>query len=155
DVVPIIGDVADGQRVRQIFAEYRPTYVFHAAAYKHVPMMEANVSEAVRNNVFGTLTVVRAAADFEARKFVLISTDKAVNPSSVMGASKRIAERIVLASREMDGGNTDCRAVRFGNVLGSEGSVEPVFQRQIVAGGPVPVTPPETNRYVMSHYVAA
>jgi len=148
--VPGLADVADAPRVRQIFPQSRPTYVFHAAAYKHVPMMEANMSEAVRNNVFGTLTVVRSAADFEARKFVLNSTDKAVNPSSVMGATKRIAERIVLASRATDGGRTDCRAVRFGNVLGSEGSVVPVFQRQIAAGGPVTVTHPEMTRYFMT-----
>ncbi|HEX6964403.1 MAG TPA: nucleoside-diphosphate sugar epimerase/dehydratase [Gemmatimonadaceae bacterium] len=150
DVVPVIGDVADPERLEHVFSTYRPDYVFHAAAYKHVPMMEANVTEAVRNNVFGTLWVAEAAARHGAKKFVLISTDKAVNPSSVMGTTKRLAERIVLGWPALCASSTDFRAVRFGNVLGSDGSVVPLFKKQLAAGGPLTVTDPGVTRYFMS-----
>jgi len=150
DLVPVIGDVTIEERVAQVFELYRPDYVFHAAAYKHVPMMETNAVEAVRNNVLGTLRVAECAARYGARKFVLISTDKAVNPSSIMGATKRVAERIVLGWPSLLASDTDFRAVRFGNVLGSDGSVVPLFKRQLAAGGPLTVTHPEVSRYFMT-----
>ncbi len=150
EVIPIIADVTDPRRVERIFADFRPATVFHAAAYKHVPMMESNLEEAVRNNVMGTFYVARSAVRHQAAKFVLISTDKAVRPSSVMGASKRVAERLVLGWPEFRRSPTDFRAVRFGNVLGSQGSVIPVFRQQIANGGPVTVTHPEMQRYFMT-----
>jgi FlaA1/EpsC-like NDP-sugar epimerase len=150
EVVPVIADVTDRARVDQIFAAHRPHFVFHAAAYKHVPLMEHNVGEAVRNNVFGTMCVAEQAAQYGAEKFVLISTDKAVRPSSVMGATKRIAERIVLGWPRLARSATDFRAVRFGNVLGSDGSVIPLFKRQLARGGPLTVTHPEVTRYFMT-----
>jgi FlaA1/EpsC-like NDP-sugar epimerase len=150
DVVAAMGDVTDGNRVEHVFARYRPDYVFHAAAYKHVPMLEANVREAVRNNVLGTRNVAESAIRHDVRKFVLISTDKAVNPSSVMGATKRIAERILLGSAQCRTASTEFRVVRFGNVLGSDGSVIPLFQRQLAAGHPLTVTHPEVRRYFMT-----
>ncbi len=148
DVVrAIIGDVTDRLRVRQVMDQYRPDLVFHAAAHKHVPLMEHNPCEAVKNNVFGTAVVANAALEYGVERFILISTDKAVNPSSVMGATKRIAERIL---HGMNGhGATRFAAVRFGNVLGSNGSVLPRFIEQIKAGGPVTVTHPEIRRYFM------
>lgn len=149
ELVPIVADVTDAMEMEEIFARHRPHYVFHAAAYKHVPLMERNVREAVRNNVFGTLYVAIAAAKHDVCKFVLISTDKAVHPSSVMGATKRIAERIVLGWPELRRSGTDFRAVRFGNVLGSDGSVIPVFKKQLAAGGPLTVTHPDVTRYFM------
>lgn len=150
EVVPVIADVTDGERIERVIAEYGPAYVFHAAAYKHVPLMEANLEEAIRTNVLGSFHVARSAARHGATRFVLISTDKAVRPSSVMGASKRIAERIVLGWPELRRSGTDFRAVRFGNVLGSTGSVVPVFRKQIAAGGPVTVTHAEMMRYFMT-----
>jgi FlaA1/EpsC-like NDP-sugar epimerase len=150
EVIPIIGDVTDAKRMEQVFAEYRPDFVFHAAAYKHVPLCEGNLAEAMRNNVLGTLQVADCAARSGAKRFVLISTDKAVNPSSIMGASKRLAERIVLAWPSLASSETDFRSVRFGNVLGSEGSVIPLFKKQLAAGGPLTVTHPEVRRYFMS-----
>lgn len=150
DVIPIIGDVTDAQRMEEVFSTYSPDYVFHAAAYKHVPLCEGNLAEALRNNVLGTLEVADCAVRHNARRFVLISTDKAVNPSSIMGASKRLAERIVLAWPSLAASGTDFRAVRFGNVLGSEGSVIPLFKKQLAAGGPLTVTHPEVRRYFMS-----
>lgn len=149
-VVPIIADVTDRDRLDRVFAEHRPDYVFHAAAYKHVPMMEANLSEAIRNNVLGTLNVAECAHRHAVEKLVLISTDKAVYPSSVMGATKRVAERMILGLDEFAHSRTDFRAVRFGNVLGSDGSVVPLFKRQIAAGGPVTVTDPAVTRYFMT-----
>jgi len=150
EVVPIVADIVDHTRLSDVFATYRPEFVFHAAAYKHVPMMEANVSEAIRNNVFGTLNVATQAAQCKVRRFVLISTDKAVKPSSVMGASKRITERVVLGWPLLRSSGTDFRAVRFGNVLGSDGSVVPLFKRQIAQGGPITLTHPDVTRYFMT-----
>ncbi len=149
-IVRLAGDVKDTARMAQVFAEHRPEVVFHAAAYKHVPLMEVgNAWQAVRNNVLGTLVVARAARDAGAERFVLISTDKAVNPTNVMGATKRMAEMICEVLQN-GGGATRFHIVRFGNVLGSTGSVIPKFQSQIAHGGPVTVTHPEVNRYFMS-----
>lgn len=146
-VIAAIGDVTDAKRVEDVFATHAPQLVFHAAAHKHVPLMEGNPCEAVKNNVAGTLTVVDAARRHAVERFVLISTDKAVNPSSVMGATKRVAELIVQA-RSLDSA-TRFVTVRFGNVLGSNGSVIPRMVEQIRAGGPVTVTHPEIRRYFM------
>ncbi len=146
--VAIPGDVTDSRRVHDVFAEYRPEVVFHAAAYKHVPLMEAHPREAVKNNVTGTRIVAEAADRHRAARFTLISTDKAVSPSSVMGVTKRVAETIV---REMSERSPTCFSiVRFGNVLGSNGSVVPRFLEQIGAGGPVTVTHPEMRRFFMT-----
>lgn len=143
-----IADIRDKLRINSIFQKHRPGVVFHAAANKHVPLMELHPAEAIKTNVFGTRNVAEAAGRFEAKIFVMISTDKAVNPSSVMGASKRMAELIV--GQENMVGKTIFTAVRFGNVLGSSGSVVPLFNRQIAAGGPVTVTHPEMKRYFMT-----
>ena len=143
-----IASIRDRERMRQLFATYRPDVVFHAAAHKHVPLMENSPQEAIRNNVFGTLNLVQAADEFQVKKFLLISTDKAVNPTSVMGASKRLCEMILQSMKGRSG--TDFVAVRFGNVLGSNGSVVPLFQRQIAAGGPVTVTDKRIIRYFMT-----
>ncbi|CAM3875976.1 polysaccharide biosynthesis protein [Castellaniella denitrificans] len=149
-IVRLAGDVKDESRMAQVFVEHRPQVVFHAAAYKHVPLMEVgNAWQAVRNNVLGTLVVARAARDAGAERFVLISTDKAVNPTNVMGATKRVAE-MVCEVLQNGPGTTRFHVVRFGNVLGSTGSVIPKFQAQIAHGGPVTVTHPEINRYFMS-----
>jgi FlaA1/EpsC-like NDP-sugar epimerase len=137
-----IGDIRNRRRLDEIFAHHSPDSIFHAAAYKHVPMMESQVFEAVENNVFGTLTVVRAAGDARVRDFVLISSDKAVRPTNVMGATKRVAELIAQ--------HAGYSMVRFGNVLGSSGSVIPRFRRQIEMGGPVTVTHPEMRRFFMT-----
>ncbi len=150
DVVPIVADITNRRRMRDVFAHQRPDVVFHAAAYKHVPLCEDNVLEAVRNNVLGTLTLAACAARFKTRKFILISSDKAVNPTSVMGTTKRVAERITLGWPRFRQSSTDFRAVRFGNVLGSDGSVVPVFKKQIAEGGPITVTHPDVRRYFMS-----
>lgn len=150
---PEIGDIRDARRVEEIFRDYAPRSVYHAAAYKHVPLMEAHLFEAVTNNVFGTRNVARAAAESGVRDFVLISSDKAVRPANVMGATKRLAELVVLSLAGA------CRtrfvAVRFGNVLGSSGSVVRVFQEQIARGGPVTVTHPEMRRFFMTTPEAA
>ena len=185
EIVPYLGDVCDLPRVEQVFREAQPQVVFHCAAHKHVPLMEHNPCEAVKNNVFGTKAIADAAAAHRAQSFVLVSTDKAVNPTSIMGATKRFAELYVqslnspwpvgpsfLVPGPLQGGTessidstkdhgqrtkeqtaarrTRFVAVRFGNVLGSSGSVVPIFQRQIEAGGPVTVTHPQMKRYFMT-----
>ena len=147
-IEPLIADVRDRERIDRIFDQYRPQVIFHAAAHKHVPLMEIQPDEAVRNNVFGTKNVVEAAHQFKAEMFILISTDKAINPTSVMGATKRVAE-LILQNMNRNS-KTIYAAVRFGNVLGSRGSVVPLFQRQIRAGGPVTITHPEMKRYFMT-----
>lgn len=150
EVLPVIGDVTDARLMDRLFARTLPEYVFHTAAYKHVPLMEWNASEAVRNNVMGTFCLASCANQYGVSKFVLISSDKAVRPSSVMGATKRLSERIVLGWPEFRSSHTDFRAVRFGNVLGSTGSVIPLFERQIARGGPVTVTHPGMMRYFLT-----
>ena len=147
DFVPVVGDILDVNTLREIFALHRPTSVFHAAAYKHVPMMEKNCFQAVVNNIFGTYNVALVARQFDAEDFVMISSDKAVNPTNVMGVSKRVAELIILALQH---NQTRFISVRFGNVLGSSGSVLPIFEQQIAAGGPVTVTDPNAKRYFMT-----
>lgn len=147
DCVHIIGDILDVTLLREVFGLYRPSSVFHAAAYKHVPVMEKNCFQAVTNNIFGTYNVALVAKQFHADNFVLISSDKAVNPTNVMGVSKRAAELITLA---LQGNRTRFLAVRFGNVLGSNGSVGPIFEAQIADGGPVTVTHPDAKRYFMT-----
>jgi FlaA1/EpsC-like NDP-sugar epimerase len=146
--LPEIADVRDRDRVRQVFATYRPQVIFHAAAYKHVPMMEAHPQEAVRTNVLGTGVLAEVSAELGAEMFVLISTDKAVNPSSVMGATKRVAEMLVRRLNETSA--TRFVAVRFGNVLGSRGSLIPILEEQIRRGGPITVTHPHMERYFMT-----
>jgi FlaA1/EpsC-like NDP-sugar epimerase len=147
-VVPVLADVRDRTRMRDVMRTHRPAIVFHAAAHKHVPLMEWNIAEAVTNNVIGTRNVVEAAAEANVAQFVLVSTDKAVRPTSVMGATKRVAEQLVQEVGEAGGRNFF--SVRFGNVLGSRGSVVPNFLRQIAGGGPVTVTHPEMRRYFMT-----
>jgi len=149
DLRVLIGSVRDEARVRAVFEAQRPEIVFHAAAHKHVPLMETSPNEAVKNNVFGTLNVARAADEFGVRRFVMISTDKAVNPTNVMGATKRICEMIVQTFGRRSR-HTEYVAVRFGNVLGSNGSVIPLFKKQIAAGGPVTVTHKDIIRYFMT-----
>ncbi|MDD4583981.1 MAG: nucleoside-diphosphate sugar epimerase/dehydratase [Eubacteriales bacterium] len=144
----IIGTVREAARLESVFKEYRPDIVFHAAAHKHVPLMEQNPLEAIKNNVFGTLNAAQLSDRYQVEKFILISTDKAVNPTSIMGATKRIAE-IIIQMQNKDS-NTTYSAVRFGNVLGSRGSVVPLFKKQIEAAGPVTVTHPEIMRYFMT-----
>lgn len=149
DIVPIIADVKDKERMEEIMDKYKPFVVYHAAAHKHVPLMEYNPEEAVQNNIFGTKNTAEAAKKAKVRKFVMVSTDKAVNPPNVMGATKRVAEMVIQSLNDEDG-TTDFVAVRFGNVLGSRGSVIPLFKKQIEAGGPVTVTHPEMTRYFMT-----
>ena len=154
DAPTIVANITNKARMRAIFDEYRPEYVFHAAAYKHVPMMEDNVSEAIQNNVLGTKVLADLAVEYRVNRFVMVSTDKAVNPSNVMGCSKRICEIYVQAlARKIQkdkSAPTQFITTRFGNVLGSNGSVIPLFRKQIAAGGPVTVTHPEIIRYFMT-----
>ncbi|MDQ0413819.1 nucleoside-diphosphate sugar epimerase/dehydratase [Mesobacillus stamsii] len=148
EIVPVIGDVQDRERMFEVIEEHAPDVVYHAAAHKHVPLMEYNPREAVKNNVFGTKNVAEAADTFGVGTFVLVSTDKAVNPTNVMGSTKRIAEMII---QKLDqASETKFVAVRFGNVLGSRGSVIPLFKKQIQAGGPLTVTHPDMTRYFMT-----
>jgi FlaA1/EpsC-like NDP-sugar epimerase len=149
DLIPILASVRDEANIRKILQTWRPDTIYHAAAYKHVPLVEHNPAEGIKNNTFGTLTVARAARDSGVKDFVLVSTDKAVRPTNVMGASKRLAE-MVLQAFARQGGLTCFSMVRFGNVLGSSGSVVPLFRRQIRAGGPITLTHPEITRYFMT-----
>ena len=148
--VPVLADVKSRTKMRQVFERYKPSVVFHAAAYKHVPLMEANPLESVRNNALGTRVLAETAVEFGAERFVLVSTDKAVNPKTVMGQSKALCEWIVEAYGAREDIAARFLAVRFGNVLGSSGSVIPIFRRQIANGGPVTVTHPEMTRYFMT-----
>lgn len=144
----VVASVRDKARLNEVFTEFKPSLVFHAAAHKHVPLMENSPLEAIKNNVFGTYNVVNCADEYEVEKFVLISTDKAVNPTNIMGASKRMCEMIVQAKNKVS--KTDYVAVRFGNVLGSNGSVIPLFKKQIEKGGPVTVTHKDITRFFMT-----
>ncbi len=148
-ILSVVGDILDSVKVNEILSENRVNLVYHAAAYKHVPLMEREPAGAVQNNVFGTLNVAKLAVENRVDKFVLISTDKAVNPANMMGTTKRVAEKII-QGLFVDGSGTKFIAVRFGNVIGSNGSVIPIFQRQIIEGGPVTITDPEATRYFMS-----
>ncbi|MDR0690946.1 MAG: polysaccharide biosynthesis protein [Streptococcaceae bacterium] len=148
EIVPIIADIKDIKRIDEIMREYSPEIVYHAAAYKHVPLMEDNSVEAVNNNIYGTFNVAKLAKQCGVKNFVMISTDKAVNPTNVMGATKRIAEMMMMSFNEV--GKTKFSAVRFGNVLGSRGSVIPLFKRQIAAGGPVTITDFRMTRFFMT-----
>lgn len=148
DLIPVIADVKDSARLQAVFAAHRPQVVFHAAAHKHVPLMELNVEEAVANNVLGTQALVQTALQFDTQRLVLISTDKAVHPVNVYGATKRLAEMIVLNAARSSG--KAFSAVRFGNVLGSRGSVVPRFKRLIAAGGPLTITHPDMERFFMT-----
>ena len=148
--VPVLADVGNATKIRQVFERYEPNVVFHAAAYKHVPLMEANPLESVRNNALATKVVVDAAVEYGAHRFVLVSTDKAVNPKTVMGQSKAVCEWVVEAYGAREDIATRFVAVRFGNVLGSSGSVIPIFRRQIEKGGPLTVTHPEMTRFFMT-----
>jgi FlaA1/EpsC-like NDP-sugar epimerase len=148
--VAVLADSKDRAKMRRLFERFRPAVVFHAAAYKHVPLMEANPIEAVRNNVFATAVVADVASEFRVKRFVLVSTDKAVKPKNVLGQTKAVCEWIIEAAAAREENGTDFIAVRFGNVLGSSGSVIPIFRRQIARGGPVTVTHPEMTRYFMT-----
>jgi FlaA1/EpsC-like NDP-sugar epimerase len=148
EIVPLIADVRDKPRISVIFKRWAPEVIFHTAAHKHVPLMQSNIEEAVTNNILGTQNIVQAALDYDVQRLVMISTDKAIRPVNIMGATKRLGEMLVLdAAREYDKAFT---VVRFGNVLGSRGSVVPRFKRQIAAGGPLTVTHPEMKRYFMT-----
>jgi FlaA1/EpsC-like NDP-sugar epimerase len=149
ECLPVLGSVRDRERLTSVFMEHHPETVYHAAAYKHVPLVEHNPAEGIWNNTLGTLNAAQAAAQAQVSDFVLISTDKAVRPTNVMGASKRLAE-MVLQALAAKGGSTRFSMVRFGNVLGSSGSVVPKFRQQIRDGGPITLTHPEITRYFMS-----
>lgn len=149
DVVFIIGDIKDRSKLDLVMGKYKPDTVFHAAAYKHVPLMEDNPSEALKNNIIGTRTVAEVAIKYKAKKFILVSTDKAVNPTNIMGATKRAAEKIIHILSESQNKTSMC-AVRFGNVINSNGSAIPIFEKQIEQGGPVGVTHKQITRYFMT-----
>ena len=145
DLVTLIGSVRDRERLAQVYSKYKPNVVFHAAAHKHVPLMEISPEEAIKNNVVGTFNTVEFANNYGVEKFVLISTDKAVNPTNIMGATKRMCEMIIQSLDKVS--RTEFVAVRFGNVLGSNGSVVPLFKKQIANGGPVTLTHKDITRY--------
>jgi FlaA1/EpsC-like NDP-sugar epimerase len=147
DVIAVLGDICDGSLVAEVLERYKPSVIYHSAAFKHVPLMEANPVAAIRNNAVGTFTLARAAVEQAIPKLIMISTDKAVNPRSVMGASKRIAELILT---RLNGALTRMKAIRLGNVWGSQGSVVPLFREQIARGGPVTVTHPDATRYFLT-----
>ena len=149
-IVPIIADIVDAPRMDEIFSKYRPEIVFHAAAHKHVPMMERQPAEALKNNSLGSLGLFEVAEKYSADALVMISTDKAINPTNAMGASKRLAEIMMQSFAQRPGNHTRFMAVRFGNVLGSSGSVIPMFKSQIERGGPLTVTHPDIKRYFMT-----
>jgi len=149
-LVPLIADVADEAAVRAAMARVRPEIIFHAAAHKHVPLMERQPGEAIKNNTLASAGLMAIASEFGVSRFVFISTDKAINPTSVMGCSKRLSEKALQARQVVEGNRTTFMAVRFGNVLGSSGSVIPTFKRQIAQGGPVTVTHPDMTRYFMT-----
>src|SRR5699024_9056470 len=146
--LPIIASIREYKRMDEIFNEYKPDVVFHAAAHKHVPLMENSPSEAIKNNIFGTLNVARLSDMYKVKRMVLISTDKAVNPTNIMGATKRAAEMIIQTINKNS--ETEFVAVSFGNILGSNGSVIPLFKKQILEGGPVTITHPDIIRYFMT-----
>ena len=148
EICAIVASVREKKRLQEIFEIYKPYLVFHAAAHKHVPLMETSPLEAIKNNVFGTYNVVNCADEYNVKKFILISTDKAVNPTNIMGATKRLCEMIVQAKNKVS--KTEYAAVRFGNVLGSNGSVIPLFKKQIAKGGPVTVTHKDITRFFMT-----
>ena len=145
----VIGDIKDKKKIDLVIKTFKPDTIFHAAAYKHVPLMEQNPAEAIKNNIIGTQTVAEAALKYNVKKFVLVSSDKAVNPTNIMGATKRAAEKIVYILSNSQTGTEFC-SVRFGNVINSNGSVIPIFQKQIEQGGPVTVTNKEVTRYFMT-----
>ncbi|MDF2592201.1 MAG: putative nucleoside-diphosphate sugar epimerase [Clostridia bacterium] len=147
-IISVIANIREKDRIEEIIEQYRPDVVFHAAAHKHVPLMEGNPGEAIKNNLFGTLNLAESSDKFGVKRFVLISTDKAVNPTSIMGATKRVAEMIIQTLNECS--KTEFVAVRFGNVLGSNGSVIPLFKKQIERGGPVTITHPDVTRFFMT-----
>lgn len=148
NVAAVIANIREKKRLEEIFDKFRPDVVFHAAAHKHVPLMELNPGEAIKNNVYGTLNLVECSEEFDVKKFVLVSTDKAVNPTSIMGATKRVAELIIQTFNNSS--KTEFAAVRFGNVLGSSGSIIPLFKKQIERGGPVTITHPNVSRFFMT-----
>jgi FlaA1/EpsC-like NDP-sugar epimerase len=149
ELIPLVCDVKNQARLNQVFSQFKPQIVFHAAAYKHVPLMELNTQEVIFNNIYGTKQILDTAAKFEVERCVLISTDKAVNPTNCMGATKRVAE-VLMQLKAAETTTTTFAAVRFGNVLGSQGSVVPLFKKQIAAGGPITVTHPEVTRFFMT-----
>jgi FlaA1/EpsC-like NDP-sugar epimerase len=151
ELLPLLGSLANPRRLAEVCGTYRPAWVYHAAAYKHVPIVESNPAEGIANNVFGTLNMARAAMEAGVANFVLVSTDKAVRPTNIMGASKRMAELVLQALSDFQSGaGTRFSMVRFGNVLGSSGSVVPLFRSQLANGGPLTVTHPEMTRYFMT-----
>ena len=148
NIKAVVANIRDRRRMLELFEEHQPEVVFHAAAHKHVPLMENNPTEAIKNNIFGTYNLVNAADKYNTSRFILISTDKAVNPTNIMGATKRLCEMIIQAKNKES--ETDFVAVRFGNVLGSNGSVVPLFKKQIAEGGPVTVTHKDITRFFMT-----